>query len=172
MAASSFGVLLGGIVSYFIRASLDDDQLYAWGWRIPFLSGILVSLSGIYLKYFCEEDTIDLHNGGNGERGGNTEIQANPIKMAFSPENYRSLISATLVPMLWSGGGYITFVWLATYMAELIEDPLPGASAFGINSASLFFSVCAFFPVAGTLSDKFGRRRIMYTRVVEVLQCA
>lgn len=161
MSASSFGVLLGGIISYFIRSSLDDDELYAWGWRIPFLSGILVSLSGIYLKFFCEEDTIDNHHISDG--AGGTETRVNPIKMAFSRENFKSLITATLVPMLWSGGGYITFVWLATYMAELIENPIPGARAFAINSASLFFSNCAFFPVAGILSDKFGRKAIMYT---------
>lgn len=44
-------------------------------------------------------------------------------------------------------------------MAELIDPPVP--RAFGVNSASLLFSVCLLFPIAGHLSDKYGRLFIM-----------
>jgi len=64
-----------------------------------------------------------------------------------------------MVPMLWSGGFYLSFVWMAIYMSELIPDPVP--HAFGVNSGSLLVSVVLFFPVAGILSDRYGRRRIM-----------
>lgn len=33
-----------------LRSVLSHDQLISWGWRIPFLAGIVVSLSGFYLK--------------------------------------------------------------------------------------------------------------------------
>lgn len=42
MAAANFGTLLGGLVASLIRRSLSEEALNAWGWRIPFLSGILV----------------------------------------------------------------------------------------------------------------------------------
>ena len=48
---------------------------------------------------------------------------------------------------------------MAVYMADLIETPVP--NSFAINSASLGFSVCLLFPLAGWLSDWFGRKRIM-----------
>ena len=44
-------------------------------------------------------------------------------------------------------------------MAELSDNPVPGA--FLINTIALFLSVCLVFPVAGILSDKYGRVRIM-----------
>ena len=53
----------------------------------------------------------------------------------------------------------LTFVWMAVYMADLIETPVP--NSFGVNSASLALSVCLLFPVAGWLSDKIGRGKIM-----------
>lgn len=56
MAAANFGTLLGGLVASLIRRSLSEEALYAWGWRIPFLSGILVSFSGYYLKHHGEDD--------------------------------------------------------------------------------------------------------------------
>ena len=45
------------------------------------------------------------------------------------------------------------------YMADLIENPVP--NSFAVNSASLAFSVCLFFPVAGWMSDKVGRKKVM-----------
>ena len=48
---------------------------------------------------------------------------------------------------------------MAVYMADLIEPPVP--NSFAVNSASLALSVCLLFPVAGWLSDKVGRKRVM-----------
>ena len=46
-------------------------------------------------------------------------------------------------------------------MADMIEPPL--SNSFAINSASLGFSACLLFPLAGWLSDKMGRKRVMAT---------
>ena len=56
MAAANIGTFLGGLVAYGLRLKLTEDQIFRWGWRIPFLSGILISFCGLYLKYFCTED--------------------------------------------------------------------------------------------------------------------
>mmetsp|Transcript_19 Transcript_19/g.47 ORF Transcript_19/g.47 Transcript_19/m.47 type:complete len:480 (-) Transcript_19:441-1880(-) len=157
MAAANYGTLLGGMIAFLLRQNLTEDQLKSWGWRLPFLSGILVSLSGIYLKYYCDEDTIDRHHGG----GNNAQVTTNPLKAAFSRNNLRSLLAASMVPMLWSGGFYITFVWMATFMADIVDPPVPGA--FGVNSLALLLSVCLLFPFAGVLSDKIGRKKTMLT---------
>jgi len=156
-------------VSYSMRAVLNENQLKTWGWRIPFLSGILVSLCGIYLKYYCDEDAIEeMHGHGRGNEGTeNDNVDTpmppppmNPIKEAFKRKNLRSLLAASLVPMIWSSGFYITFVWMATFMDVLVDPPVP--NAFGINSMALFFSLCILFPLAGILSDKIGRTRVMF----------
>jgi MHS family proline/betaine transporter-like MFS transporter len=47
---------------------------------------------------------------------------------------------------------------MAIYMQDLIQPPV--SSAFAINSGSLLL-LCALFPVAGGLSDYFGRKRLM-----------
>ncbi len=160
MAAANFGTLLGDIVSTFMRAKLTDEQLLIWGWRLPFLSGIVVSFCGLYLKYFCDEDSIDHHHGGGGGSVTINGEKVNPIKAAFARKNLRSLAAASFVPMLWSAGFYITFVWMATFMSTLIEKPVPGA--FGVNAVALFVSVCMLFPLSGILSDIFGRSRVMF----------
>lgn len=152
MAAANFGTLLGGVIAFTMRDLLSPQQLQIWGWRVPFLSGIIVSLSGVYLKCFCPEDDPHLYHAPAGG-------SSNPIQVAFSKGNRRSLLASAMVPTLWSAGFYITFVWMAIYMTDLIDPPVP--NAFAVNSASLLFSVCLLFPVAGHLSDKHGRLKVM-----------
>ena len=150
MASANLGTLLGGIVATVLRRSLTDEQLHSWGWRIPFLSGILVSISGFYLRSHGDDD--DQHH--------KVESSApNPLKLALSRGNLRPIMATAMVALLWATSFYLIFVWMPTYMTDLIDNPVP--DAFAVNSASLAISVCLLFPIAGWLSDKLGRRRVM-----------
>jgi MFS family permease len=127
MAAGNFGTFLGGAVAYGLRSSLTDEQLYQWGWRIPFLSGILISVCGIYLKYYCQDDEIlpghtpvptgetedmHLHEGEvDCDKASSKHDHAdslaspsvakeNPLRIAFSRENRRALLASAMVPMV------------------------------------------------------------------------
>lgn len=50
MMAANVGTLLGNFVGAIMRTVLTEEQLVSWGWRIPFLSGILIAIVAIYLK--------------------------------------------------------------------------------------------------------------------------
>ena len=211
MGAANIGTFLGGLVAYGLRRTLTETQLLKWGWRIPFLSGILISFCGLYLKYFCTEDesvpghaavvpsNTDYHDDDSPEKTTTTtevedeiddtviverdpdehrivtssdarqqqtvldtslEIKRppNPLRLAFSRENRRALLASAMVPMVWSGGFYVSFVWMAIFMQDLITPPVP--SAFLVNSFSILM-LGIWFPLAGVLSDFVGRRRVM-----------
>ncbi|KAL3944033.1 MAG: hypothetical protein SGBAC_001901 [Bacillariaceae sp.] len=190
MAAGNFGTFLGGVVAAALRASLTFEQLTQWGWRIPFLSGILISVCGLYLKYFCADDEMlpghaahTEESNGNNEAGTSSNPQdddcgdptdgivitpsssdisnkrpVNPLLAAFSPKNRRNLIASAFVPMLWSGGFYLSFVWMAIFMEDLMDPPVK--SAFGVNSWGLLL-LGIWFPLAGLLSDVLGRKKVM-----------
>lgn len=162
MAAANAGTLLGNLVATVLEASLTQEQLETWGWRLPFWSGILVSLSGFYLKsshhgdpHHSGEQSADENHGVSDDQNKST----NPLRLAFSKGNRRSLLAAAMVPCLWSAGFYLSFVWMATYMKDLLHPPV--RHSFTINAMSLLVSVCMFFPVAGKLSDRVGRRPVM-----------
>jgi MHS family proline/betaine transporter-like MFS transporter len=151
MAAANVGSLLGAIVGVVLRNGLTNDQLVSWGWRIPFLSGIIVAFAGFYLRSHHGEHDQDVPPAAAGH--------VNPVTQAFSRGNRRSLAAACLTPMLWAAGFYMSFVWMAIFMSDMLEVPVP--HAFAINSLSLLVSVCIFFPFAGMLSDKYSRKRVM-----------
>ena len=134
MAAANFGTLLGSLAGTVIETSLSEQQVQAWGWRIPFLSGIIVSFSGFYLRSHGEKSDAHGHSEPVQTREDFTEEKAeeedefsptgeiddiqvtgprpNPLREAFRASNRRSLLAASLVPMLWSGGFYLSFVWM------------------------------------------------------------
>ena len=163
MMAANIGTLIGNLVGASLRSALTEDQLIQWGWRIPFLSGILIAFVAIYLKKYGEE-----HHPNAGEYGtenrGEEEVQnptqpQNPLRESIRKENLPALISATLTPMLWGAGFYVTFVWMAIFMEDLIQPSVP--HAFWVNAAALFFGVTLPLPLSGLLSDYFGRVVVM-----------
>jgi len=122
MMAANTGTLLGNVVGAVMRTILTDEQLVAWGWRIPFLSGILIAFVAIYLRLHGKE-----HNPNAGEyddNDDNEEESKHPLKEVFKKENLPALLSATLTPMLWGAGFYTTFVWMAIFMEVLIDPPI------------------------------------------------
>jgi len=158
--AANIGTLLGNLVGALLRTLLTEEELLDWGWRIPFWSGILISFVAIYLRLKGEE-----HHPNEGQYAGgdsqDTEqpLPKHPLREAVRRENLTALISATLTPMLWGAGFYLSFVWMAIFMSELIEEPIE--NAFWINCISLVVGIILPVPLAGWLSDRCGRVRTM-----------
>lgn len=168
MMAANIGTLLGNFVGATLRSILTEKQLVSWGWRIPFLSGVLIAGVAVYLKVHGEE-----HHPNAGEydceaEDKNTESQADvhdlvppkhPLRESVRKENIPALVSATLVPMLWGAGFYVSFVWMAIFMDDIIYPPIE--NAFWINAMALLFGVTLPLPLAGLLSDYCGRVNVM-----------
>jgi len=168
MMAANVGTLLGNFVGAILRSTLTEEQLVNWGWRIPFLSGILIAVVAVYLKLHGEEhhpnageyDYETEETGEGQEQADNAPVRPkNPLREAVRRENMPALISATLVPMLWGAGFYVSFVWMAIFMDDILEPPIE--NAFWINAMALLFGVTLPLPLIGMLSDYCGRVRIM-----------
>ena len=160
MMAANIGTLLGNLVGALLRTVLTHEQLLAWGWRIPFWSGILISLVAIYLRIKGHEHhPNEGHYDHEDSEVSDQQNPKHPLREAIRKENLTALISATLTPMLWGAGYYVSFVWMAIYMAELIDEPLK--NAFWINCISLVVGIIVPVPLAGWLSDKCGRVKTM-----------
>ena len=57
------GMLLGSATGAVLAASMPVEALNEWGWRIPFLLGLLVGLAGFLLRRHVA-DTLPQHTGG------------------------------------------------------------------------------------------------------------
>lgn len=154
--AANVGTLLGNLCGAAMRQSLTEQQLLDWGWRIPFFTGIVIALVACYLK----KHGAELHTTAGVYDDPSSKIK-NPIRVAFAKDNLLALLSTSLTPMLWAAGFYVSFVWMAIYMEELLQPPVKGA--FWINAVAMCLGMTFMLPVAGALSDRIGRTKIMAT---------
>mmetsp|Transcript_25635 Transcript_25635/g.36568 ORF Transcript_25635/g.36568 Transcript_25635/m.36568 type:complete len:304 (+) Transcript_25635:575-1486(+) len=163
--------MLGNLVGAFLRQFLTDEQLLSWGWRIPFLSGILMAAVAGLLQFVGEEHNPNVaeyssHESSSGSssiEGVQESEHKHPIKEALRKENLAALFSSMLVPLLGGCGWYITYIWMAVFMESILNPPVAGA--FWINLTALIFGQTSSL-LMGWWSDKVGRTKLMLTGAI------
>jgi MFS transporter, MHS family, alpha-ketoglutarate permease len=129
---------------------LSDDELHAWGWRIPFAIGAVLSLVAFYIRNNLEESYafVDLKKNHEVNRSPFTELLRHPRAVL-------TVVGLTL-------GGTLAFYTYTTYMQKFLVNSL-GVSRQTSTQLS-FFSLIIFAllqPVYGHLSDKVGRKPLL-----------
>ena len=174
--AANFGVILGNLVGALIRQLVTPEQLLQWGWRVAFLSGIAILPVAFYLKlcgkehhpneghYDDENELVSHDQDGEGIAGLSESQRKHPLREAVKRENWPALLSSILVPMLYGGGYYLSVVWMAIFMSELIEPPVPGSFWVNLGANVFGLTLTSFF--TGWLSDRVGRVKLMSVSVV------
>ena len=106
MMGACIGTLIGNFVGAIIRSALTYDQLVSWGWRIPFLTGILNG--GVAWFLHCRGKEHHPNSGEYDHDGEDETKERYPIKNVFKKENLPALLSAWLAPMLFGAGFYVS----------------------------------------------------------------
>ena len=140
------GVLLGSGVGALLTHVLDESEVTSWGWRLPFILGTPVAVTGYLIRR-----TI------HAERPvGQTQ---SPILDSFG--KYRqSMIQVALLNMGFGVSFYAAFLYAVTYIKQI--DHLPAQVAFNLNTLSMAL-LLVFLPFGAWLSDRIGRKPILIT---------
>jgi len=136
--ASGFGLVLSSVLS--------PEQLTDWGWRVPFLFGILVGPVGLYIRRRLDEtpEYVEIEPARTPVRD---MLRAHPIEALL----------AIGVSAISNSSAYI-ILYIPTYAIK--ELHLPQATGF---TATLVGAVILGIasPFAGHFSDKHGRGGIL-----------
>jgi len=139
------GILLGSATGSLIASILSPDALDHWGWRIPFVLGLVVGGLGYLLRRgFSEPETA-----------------ARPARSPFADivRTHRSLL-------LWLAGisvfGAVSFYLMFVYVVSWLQfaDKIAPAHALGINTVCMAMMMPVILGT-GWLSDSVGRHRLM-----------
>lgn len=163
---SNFGAMFGGLcgaaVASLFVAALPEASVEAWGWRLPFLSGILITAVGLWLRLGVPEspEFQTMRAGGS--------LEKNPIMTAL--RHCRKEIAVT-AGLNWavSAGYYIVFVWLASDLSEVVG--LKRETALLLSTLGLLLGTL-LTPVSGMLADRFGPRRVLATAGISTMVAA
>jgi MHS family alpha-ketoglutarate permease-like MFS transporter len=131
-------------------AWLTESQLYAWGWRIPFAIGAVLSVVAFYLRSQLHETRAFLDVKEKKSLSKNTLLD-----LLQYPKAVLTVVGLTL-------GGTLAFYTYTTYMQKFLVNSVgvakPDATLLSFVSLLLF----AFLqPVFGSWSDKIGRKPLL-----------
>jgi len=146
------GILLGSAVGAAILNAMPLEQVVAWGWRLPFLFGVVVGGVGFILRRRMPFDKP-------AAKAGFPLLQAlreHPIEML-------QVISISLVNAV---GFYLIFVYIITWL-KLFAD-VRASTALLINSFNMVILLCAILSVS-RLSDRIGRKPILVAAAIGLL---
>jgi MHS family proline/betaine transporter-like MFS transporter len=129
---------------------LSEDQLSAWGWRLPFQCGFLIGLVGLWLRLGVEESPVFVALKRSGE------VVANPIVETLRRD--RGGIATTIgLAAISSVGFYLPFMWLPTWLSQINQPSLPESQALWANTFALL-ALLVLTPLMAMVSDRVGRK--------------
>ncbi|NUU03268.1 MFS transporter [Herbaspirillum robiniae] len=144
-ASIGVAVLLGAAVGTFVTSSLDAESLASWGWRLPFLLGIVIGPVGYYIRNHLDETPAFL------EEKDKTD---SPLKEVIRNFPRETTASFSMV-ILWTVCTYVLLFYMPTYSIKVLK--LPQSTGF---IAGMVGGLCimVFAPIVGRLADRRGRR--------------
>jgi len=147
--AALFGALIGAGLSVL----LTPEQLLAWGWRVPFLIGLLIAPVGMYIRR-------------NLDDGYDTKAAKASIAALFN-QHWREMLLGTLLLAGGTAGIYINVFYMPTYLVHSLR--LPASSALLVGSVSGAV-ILVMSPVFGRLADRYDTRKpIVYFSAISSL---
>lgn len=150
--SQTLAFILGGLCGYALNQNLTPQQLESWGWRIPFLLGILIGPVGYFVRHQVDESPIFQRHLQQGNRPEQAPLQT------LMRRHRRALLTTFCLTAAATAVTYVTAIYLPAFAAQQLGLPLAQAQ-LGLIGASCISLVLA--PVSGALSDRWGRRTVI-----------
>ena len=157
-AATALGLALGALVATLVNVALPKQAVLDWGWRLPFLLGIVAAPAGMLIRRRLEETLVDRAPGAPRPQGA--------LKAALTT-HLKLTILGTFAELGGSVSVYITAFFLPSHAVRALHLSPTAAVSSGVVSSLVLFAVA---PIAGQLADRFTRKRVLViSRVIMLL---
>jgi len=146
LASQGAGILVAGSMGLALSAALTPAEMLAWGWRVPFVVGILLLPIALYLRRNMPEtlhvDTVKPVNAG-----------------MTGVARQRGLIVLAVLVII--GGTVSTYLgnYMTTYAIVTLKMAPTNAMA---ATVVVGLSTLVFAVLGGWLCDRYGRRGVMF----------
>ena len=137
-------------IQLILQKVLSDAELHAWGWRIPFVIGAILSLVALYMRSILYETKAfeALKNRSDEHKGTIRELLKHPKALLL-------VVGLTL-------GGTLAFYTYTTYMQKFLVYTVNLSKAESTLISFISMLIFALIqPLFGALSDRIGRRPLL-----------
>ena len=139
------GILLGSATGALLAELMTAEALETWGWRIPFMLGLLVGMAGYFLRRHLVEAPRPAASG------------ASPLMETV--RNHWPLLGRLAGLSVFNAVAfYLLFVYIVSWLQMV--DGIKPSHALGINTVSMLVLLPVIIGM-GWLSDKVGRKPLL-----------
>jgi len=149
---SIFGFLLGSALGAAVFGAMPHAEVFAWGWRLPFLLGVAVGLTGYFIRRRIRPDEPPSREGFPLAEA----VRRHPVQMVLA-------IGLSVVNGV---GFYLMFSYIVTWL-QIYARVTPHVSLL-VNSINMVIMM----PVTlwgGWLSDKVGSKPVLVVSAAGLL---
>lgn len=154
------GVVFGNLFFLAIQYVTDQEQFMAWGWRVPFLSGLLLVVVGIYVQLRIEDTPVFREMQRRKAEETQDVVTSKPPLATAIRLYWRQILQAAGAFFVVNGTFYLLIAGMLSY----------GVVGVGLSYAQILTCVLIAIttqiitiPFFGGLSDRIGRRKLYLT---------
>ncbi len=145
------GIMLGSLVATIMQGLLSHENMLSWGWRLPFLAGIVIGGFGLWMRRGMPETP------GFAKLKNANGVYKSPVIQVIK-DSPGSIAHAAALVFLFGGGFYTLFVWWPTYLSHMVKPAIPHAMM--VNTIATL-ALIVLIPISGYFSDRVGRKRML-----------
>lgn len=161
-ASMGLSNILGALVAFTLSATLSSAQIQAWGWRVPFLIGLLIVPAGLLLRRSLPE-TAEFEMAQR--RGRLAGVTRSPLQLAVGT-HAAALAVGFGVSILWAVAVYVLNIYTPVYVQKAFGFTAQQAFAASLIGNVLFVLTTL---LAGRWSDRLGRRAVLTAGALALL---
>jgi MHS family proline/betaine transporter-like MFS transporter len=148
--AAALGFIAGSLFALVLGLLLSADELASWGWRIPFLLAAPLSLLGLYIRRRLEDTPVFRQIEQDADR------PRARLRDSFDLRKWRPLLITFAFSWICGVGLFYLTSYLVNFLSATVQVPRTEAALLTAVGLAIYAVLC---PIAGRLSDRFGRRR-------------
>ncbi|HHQ2631706.1 TPA: MFS transporter [Pseudomonas aeruginosa] len=142
--------LFGTFIAAAISSGLSEEQLYAWGWRLPFVASIVMTGIAVFIRRRLG-DTPVYEELQRQRRDHRMQEPSRAVRR-------RAFVTSFAFSALFGVSLYYFITYANNHLVTTVG--LPRSSALWLCSLALV-AYCIANPLIGRFSDRFGRRRLL-----------
>ncbi len=150
MVGQSVAALGGAVSGMLVTQGLTPEQIDSWGWRLPFVFGLLIGPVGLWMRRHLEETEAFV-------AAAHAPAQAVGLRSLLRDHARAVLVCFGLV-LSSTIMFYVVMIYMPTYAKTQLHMPLNDAFTAQVTG---LVCLTALIPLFGSLSDRIGRRPVL-----------